>query len=500
MSELGASPTGGSLGFLQELDGDREGQFNAMGRNLVNGLFVLLRSAGMHDLNNDALIRPTQGMIDAVGAFMKAFHEEASIQLVDGTFFVNKRLLRLDFSTFQNARYLRRIFEFLGVNELTFTQAVDKSTLHSFLLAFLKVVRERQGAINDYPLGSIRLRKVEVVSEDVGETVEEPRVQVLNIYASGLLMLRSFVNDLRRGKSPRHSRVKRLCLDLIDVEPRYHNLLLALLHLENYKGNLFCHMLNTAVLAIVFGQRLGLTRNQLVDLGMAAFHHDLGWALVGTLDQQGAGDPALDLDGVQYSPQCTAQEMDDLRTKVAQALVRMGGFNESVINRMIVAFECQIPEDAAAVGLYYNNNPASFMTHVVRMASFYDELTTGRPHRPALPPDQVMRRILDDGGRTFDPFLGKLFGNCIGAYPVGTVVELDTAELGLVVNLPTNPVNFHRPQVKLLVDNAGRPLGDRGAIVDLNETFRGGSKYLRTIERTQPPAHFSLSVTRFFFG
>jgi hypothetical protein len=192
--------------------------------------------------------------------------------------------------------------------------------------------------------------------------------------------------------------------------------------------------------------------------------------------------------------------MEDMRTKVAQALVRMGGFNESVINRMIVAFECQIPEDAAAVGLYYHNNPASFMTHVVRMASFYDELTTGRPHRPALPPDQVMRRILDDGGRTFDPFLGKLFGNCIGAYPVGTVVELDTAEIGLVVNLPTNPVNFHRPQVKVLVDNAGRPVGDRGAIVDLNETFRGGSKYLRTIERTQPPSLFSLSVTRFFFG
>ena len=505
MSDPTSAP-GNSLGFLQDLDGDRDGQFNAIGRNVVNAIFVLLRSAGMHDLNNDALVRPTQGMIDTVATFFKTFHEEASIQLVDGTFFVNKRLLRLDFSTFQNARYLRRIFEFLGVNELTFTQVLDRTTLHGFLVAFLKVVRERQGQINDYPLGSIRLRKVDVVNEDVGEASQEPRTQVLNIYASGLLMLRSFVNDLRRGKSPRHSRVKRLCLDLIDVEPRHHALLLALLHLENYKGNLFCHMLNTAVLAIVFGQRLGLTRNQLVDLGMAAFHHDLGWALVGTLDQkteaerEDEGDAVLDLEGVQYSPQCTPEEMELLRTQVAQALVRMGGFNESVINRMIVAFECQIPEDAAAVGLYYQNNPASFMTHVVRMASFYDELTTGRAQRESLPPDQVMRRILDDGGRTFDPFLGKLFGNCIGAYPVGTMVEMDTAEVGLVVNLPTNPINFHRPQVKLLVDNVGRALGERGPIVDLNETFRGGSKYLRTIERTLPPGPFGLNVTRFFFG
>jgi hypothetical protein len=112
--------------------------------------------------------------------------------------------------------------------------------------------------------------------------------------------------------------------------------------------------------------------------------------------------------------------MDDLRTKVAQALVRMGGFNESVINRMIVAYECQIPEDAAAVGLYYQDNPREL--HDARRA--HGELLRRADDRrersaPALPPDQVMRRILDDGGRTFDPFLGKLFGNCIGAYPGG---------------------------------------------------------------------------------
>lgn len=100
------------------------------------------------------------------------------------------------------------------------------------------------------------------------------------------------------------------------------------------------------------------------------------------------------------------------------------------------------------------------------MASFYDELTTGRPHRPR--PCRRTRSCAASWTTAGGPstLSWKLFGNCIGAYPVGTVVELDNAELGLVVNLPTNPVNFHRPQVKLLVDNAGRPLGDRGAIVD----------------------------------
>ncbi len=488
------------LDFLHSLEEGRDSRFNQLTRDLVNNLFILLRSAAMHDINNDAMIRPRTFLSETVNTFIDLYHEEASLQLVDGNFFVNKRLVKLDLGTFENSRYLTRIFEFLGINELTFFKRTDADALNEFLTAFLGVVRQRQGNIADYPVGGIRMRLLEKAAEKGREGTGDPRTRVLGVYASGLLTLRAFVNDLRRGKTPRHSRIKRLCLDLVDVEPRYHNLLLGLLHLEAYKGNLFCHMLNTAVLSVVFGSRLGLTRSQLVDLGMAAFHHDLGWALMGVLDvEPGQEVPELTIEGIAAQEAGTLEEIDARRVKVARALVRLGGFNESVINRLIVAWECQIPEDAAAQGLYYGEVGAGFMTHVVRMASTYDDLTTARPGRPAEPPDVVMRRILDDGGRTFDVFLAKLFANCLGAYPVGTVVELDTSEIGLVVNLPSNPVNFHRPQVKILIDKLGQRVPD-GEVVDLNDTYRGGRRYVRTIERTQPAATFGLTVTRFFFG
>ena len=323
---------------------------------------------------------------------------------------------------------------------------------------------------------------------------------MLSIYASGLLMLRQFVNDLRKGRSPRHAKVKRLCLELIDVDPRHHGLLLALVHLEAYKGNLFCHMLNTAVLSLVFGSRIGLTRDQLVDLGMAAFHHDLGWALLGTLDENRGADTelALTMDGINYARNHSAGEIDALRVKVARALVRLGGFNELVINRLIVAYECQIPEDAPPAGLYYGDIGASFMTHVVRMASTYDELTTARGGEPALRPDQAMKRILDDGGQTYDLFLAKLFANCLGGYPIGSLVELDSGEVALVVNLPSNPVNYHRPQVKILIDRRGNPVAD-GPIIDLDATVQGG-RHARSIERALDAREHAISITRFFFG
>lgn len=489
----------GALDFLQALDEGGDSRSDELARALLNNLFVLLRSAGMHDLQNDAMHRPYRLLEETVNELFDLGSEDVSLRMIDGNFFVNRRLVRLDFSTFENVRYLRRILEFLDVNDVTFTARVDRAALAKFLRAFLAVVRERDSDIGDHDLGPIKIRKMVQGDFDLLGGEDDARNRVLSTYASGLLMLRQFTNDLRKGRSPRHAKVKRLCLELIDIEPRHHNLLLALIHLEAYKGNLFCHMLNTAVMSIVFGQRLGLNRKQLVDLGMAGFHHDLGWALLGTLDDRHlTDDVALTMAGINYVREDSRSKMDELRVKVARSLVRLGGFNELVINRLIVAYECQIPEEAPAEGLYYGDIGASFMTHVVRMASTYDELTTQRRDRPALLPDQAMKRILDDGGKTFDVFLAKLFANCIGAYPIGSMVELDTTEIGLVVNLPRNPINFHRPQVKLLIDRSGQPLGD-GPIVDLDETYRGG-KFVRTIERTLNSREYGVSITRFFFG
>lgn len=490
---------GAALDFLTGLDAEGD-RFNELSKALVNNLFVLLRSAGIYDLNNEAMNRPYASMQDAVNDSIELFGEEIALQLVDGNFFVNRRLVRLDYSTFENVRYLRRIFEFLDVNEMRFMQAIDRRVLSRLLVAFLDVVQDGGSHITDHNLEPIRLRKLVAGEEDERAMDQEPRERVLHIYASGLLMLRAFVNDLRRGRAPRHAKVKRLCLELIDIRPRFHNLLISLVHLEAYKGNLFCHMLNTAVMSIVFGHRLGLSKRQLVDLGMAAFHHDLGWALVGTLESE-TDDPTapLSMAGINNQREHSAEMMDELRVKVARALVRLGGFNELVINRLIVAYECQIPEDAPPVGLYYGEIGASFMTHVVRMSSAYDELTTSRVRRQALLPDQAMQLILDDDGSTYDVFLAKLFANCLGAYPVGSLVELDTTEIALVVNLPSNPINFHRPQVKILIDREGETQAD-GAMVDLDVTYRGGGRYMRTIERGLDSRTFGLSITRFFFG
>ncbi|MGC6416074.1 MAG: HD-GYP domain-containing protein [Bradymonadia bacterium] len=496
MSDFGRDVS--TLDFLAQLTGGLDENSIEQSRKLVNYLFVLLRSAAMHDLENQALERPLEQMEDALKESFDAGATKIEIALLDGNFFINGRLLQLDYSTFQNVRFLRKIYEHLDIAVIWFSQAASRAQLRALLVAFLKVLRGERKSIKAFDLSPIHLGDRVVDNFDGLYGEGDPRQHVLGIYASGLLMLRQFVNDLRKGQAPRYSKLKRLCLQLIDLDARYHNLLVALIHLEGYKGNLFCHMLNTATLSIAFGKRVGLDRELLLDLGMTAFYHDLGWPLIGTFGKESDSFKSLSMDGINRIRNASDPSMDDLRVKVARALVRIGGFNELVISRLIVAYESQIPEQHKPEGLYYGEIGANFMTHIIRMASRYDDLTTNKDDRSALRPDEAMKTILADRGQVYDHFLAELFVNAIGIYPVGTLVELDTGEVGLVVNLPTEPVHFNRPQIKILIDQIGN-LVESPKVVDLSNKSRSG-RFVRSVERTYDARNLGISITSFFFG
>ena len=57
-----------------------------------------------------------------------------------------------------------------------------------------------------------------------------------------------------------------------------------------------------------------------------------------------------------------------------------------------------------------------------------------RPNSPEISPDRVLATMLMGSGKEFDPIILKVFINMLGGYPLGTLLKLDTGELGLVVD------------------------------------------------------------------
>jgi hypothetical protein len=103
-------------------------------------------------------------------------------------------------------------------------------------------------------------------------------------------------------------------------------------------------------------------------------------------------------------------------------------------------------------------------------------------------PDQAIRILLKNRGKIFDPILVKAFVNMIGLFPVGTVLKLDTGEVGLVTHQTRD---LMRPRVLLLTRFDGSEK-EAGEDVSLLETVNG--QYVRSIVGTINPYTAGIDV------
>ena len=99
---------------------------------------------GLYDLDNQALDQSFNSLLQSISGLYDLMKSRIAIRLNDGNFFVNRRLVKVDFSTFQNTRYLIKIFDFLDINELNFEPQIKRSDLKQLLTAFVRVVKEKK--------------------------------------------------------------------------------------------------------------------------------------------------------------------------------------------------------------------------------------------------------------------------------------------------------------------------------------------------------------------
>jgi hypothetical protein len=99
--------------------------------------------------------------------------------------------------------------------------------------------------------------------------------------------------------------------------------------------------------------------------------------------------------------------------------------------------------------------------------------------------------MLDRAGKIYDPIIMKLFVNCIGIFPIGTLVLLDNQELGVVVENNPNPEKWDHPRVKIIADSKGKEVN--GEIADLADSRCGV-----TIKETLDPNQYKIDVSNYF--
>ncbi|GEM_PF-431891 len=95
------------------------------------------------------------------------------------------------------------------------------------------------------------------------------------------------------------------------------------------------------------------------------------------------------------------------------------------------------------------------MARMARIVDTYTAQIEERPYRPSKLPYESMKNLLSLGTEQYDPKLLRAFLGCMGMYPLGSLIELSTGQIGLVVG--ANAEKPLRPVVRLMRDEKKLP-------------------------------------------
>jgi len=98
----------------------------------------------------------------------------------------------------------------------------------------------------------------------------------------------------------------------------------------------------------------------------------------------------------------------------------------------------------------------SQMGAIAGIVDTFDMLTAPAPYGMQMPPSNALNVLFQNRGTQFHAALVEQFIQCVGAFPVGSVVELNSGEVGVVIT--QNLVKRLQPRVMVVQDASGNPI------------------------------------------
>jgi HD-GYP domain-containing protein (c-di-GMP phosphodiesterase class II) len=132
---------------------------------------------------------------------------------------------------------------------------------------------------------------------------------------------------------------------------------------------------------------------------------------------------------------------------------------------------------------------------IAAIADTFDALTTRRPYAEAVSPSTALSMLYKWRGASFDAALVEQFIRCIGIFPLGSVVELNSGEVGIVIAQSTE--KRLQPRVMVIRDAAGNPLRPQ-KLLDLSREPKAGKDEVYRIRRTLEYGKAAVTVESLF--
>ncbi len=313
-------------------------------------------------------------------------------------------------------------------------------------------------------------------------TVDEELPIARTVQRKTEVVLKDIMGTVQAGKALDAPRVQEAVTSMTDSVVRNPDAMMLLAKLKAKGGHTLDRAFGVSIYMLTFGRFLQLPREQLDLLGMVGLLQDVGMT-------------AVPEEVVAKKEPLTKVELMVCRSHVAHSL--------SIIRET----PGLPPELPALVELHHERYNGSgypkglkadqigLFGSIAGLVDCFDAMTHPRPYAEVYSPSNALNHLYNTRNVQFDGPLVEQFVQCIGIFPVGALVELNSGEVGIVI--AQNLVRRLLPKVMVVLNAQGAPLNPQ-LILDLAQEPKASPGVPYRIKRTLEQGSVPIDPAEFF--
>jgi HD-GYP domain-containing protein (c-di-GMP phosphodiesterase class II) len=284
------------------------------------------------------------------------------------------------------------------------------------------------------------------------------RAAAIRQQACGLV--RSVMQDARLGKAIELDRVTPVVENITESILRNAGALISLSRIKNKDDYTFLHSVSVCTLIVAFCRSRGMDHDTIYQAGVGGLLHDTGKALV--------PDSILNKPG-----RLTDDEFAVVKRHPRDGYDILRGTPGIGPIPLDITLHHHERRDGSGYPDRQDEHAISELAQMAAIVDVYDAITADRCYHQGMPAAEALRKIFEWSKFHFNPALAQEFIRCVGIYPVGTLVRLESGRLGVVVE--PHETSLLTPKVNAFFDtrcgthipmqtiDLSRPVGSGGA-------------------------------------
>ncbi len=297
-----------------------------------------------------------------------------------------------------------------------------------------------------------RNEALESLNTDADDSPEEPgqvpldeelgRAAMIKTEATRMVAL--VMEEVRKGNKIQVKALNPVVEDIVTSIFRNRNALIGLMRIRRKDKYTYEHSVSMSVLLTAFGQHLGMSEEDLVQVGIGGLLMDIGKVRIppGILGKPG---------------KLSDQELALIHRHVEYGREILETTPEIPPIALDIAKDHHERLDGSGYPEGKRGDDISFYGMMAAIVDVYDAISTNRVYRNGISPHTALKMLVKRKNTDFQGELVYNFVHCVGVYPVGTLVQLSDGRFGVVFE-PSPPSNAQSPmpRVRVIYDMLSR--------------------------------------------